>query len=74
MSLTKRWLESQQDTKEKSIEDIERDVRHALRIVGADRPLDWEDRTQAEYALDSALTSLELLKQEINKPDYLEVF
>jgi hypothetical protein len=73
MSLTKRWLESQQDTKEKAIDDIKRDVRFALRIVGADCPLDWEDRTQAEYALNSALTSLELLKQEVNQSDYLEV-
>jgi hypothetical protein len=40
MSLTKRFLESQQDTKEKAIEDIERDVRFALRIVGADCSLD----------------------------------
>lgn len=72
MSLTKRWLESQQDSKEKAIEDIERDVRFAMRIVGADRPLDWEDRTQAEQALDSAMTSLELLKQEITQADYLE--
>ena len=73
MSLTKRWLESQHDAKEKRIEDIGRDVRFALRIVGADRPLDWEDRTEAEQALNSALTSLELLKQESNQHDYLEV-
>lgn len=82
MSLTKRWLESQQEIEEtakekakektekardKAIDDIFRDVRHALRIIGSDRPLDWEDRTQAEQALDSALTSLELLKQEIKE-------
>lgn len=50
----------------KELDNLERDVRFALRIISADRPLDWEDRTEIEMALDSALTSIELFKQEIN--------